>query len=83
MAETHADIVALVETLVVALVDDKDAVSIDSESDGDDLRIDITVAEDETGKIIGRQGRVIKAIRTLARAAASQADLNVEVEVLG
>jgi uncharacterized protein len=83
MSQSHEDIVGLVDTLVTALVDDKEAVSVESEADGEDLRIDITVAEEETGKIIGRKGRVIKSIRTLARAAASQAGFEVEVEVLG
>ena len=38
--------------------------------------------EEDAGKIIGRQGRVIKAIRTLARAAASRADIPVDVELV-
>lgn len=77
-------LVALTETLVSALVDDVEALTVTS-SDGEDgsLVINVTVAEDETGKVIGRQGRVIKAIRTVVRAAASQDDLSVEVEVVG
>ena len=38
--------------------------------------------EEDAGKIIGRQGRVIKAIRTLARAAASRGDIPVDVELV-
>ena len=38
--------------------------------------------EEDAGKVIGRQGRVIKSIRTLARAAASRNDMRVEVEIL-
>ena len=57
--------------------------NLDTYDEDGALHIDITVADDEVGKVIGRRGRMIKAIRTLARAAASQAELSVEVEILG
>ena len=44
--------------------------------------IEIRSHEEDAGKIIGRQGRVIKAIRTLARAAASRVNTHVEVELI-
>ena len=44
--------------------------------------VEIRVAEGDAGKVIGRQGRVIKAIRTLARAAASRTGKLVEVELI-
>ena len=72
--------VELVEHLVRSLVDDQDAVKIVSSTSGNELLIEVSVADEETGKVIGRQGRIIKAIRTLARASA---DYSVEVEVLG
>ncbi|NTU88311.1 MAG: KH domain-containing protein [Actinobacteria bacterium] len=81
MAQTHEDVAGLVDMLVRSLVTDEDAVKIDSSEEGDTLRLDISVSEEEVGKVIGRQGRVIKAIRTLARAAASQAGFSVEVEI--
>ena len=83
MAQSHEDVVSLVETIVLSLVDDAEAVSLDDYVESDGLHIDITVAQDEVGKVIGRQGRVIKAIRLMARAAASQYGSNVEVEVMG
>ncbi len=70
----------LVEMLVRSLVDSQEEVSVDSTSDDHGLLIEVSVSEEETGKIIGRQGRIIKAIRTLARASA---DYPVDVEVLG
>lgn len=75
----------LVEMLVTSLVDDKEAVSIETVESDDVITINITVAEDEVGKVIGRSGRVIKAIRTLTRAVASQDEQypEIEVEVLG
>ena len=44
--------------------------------------VEVRVNEEDAGKVIGRQGRVIKAIRTLARAAASRTNTHVEVELL-
>lgn len=73
----------LVEYLVVQIVDDPDSVSLEV-IDGDDAsRIEVSVAEDDVAKVIGRRGRTIKAIRTLARALAARLDTAVEVEVLG
>ena len=83
MAESEDDIIGLVDVLVRNLVDDVDAVNLDTYDEDGALHIDITVADDEVCKVIGRRGRMIKAIRTLARAAASQAELSVEVEILG
>ena len=72
----------LVEYLVVQIVDDPDSVSLE-DIDGDDSTIEVSVAEDDVAKVIGRRGRTIKAIRTLARALAARLDTAVEVEVLG
>ncbi len=72
--------VELVEHLVRSLVDNQEAVNITSSTSANELTIEVSVADEETGKVIGRQGRIIKAIRTLARASA---DYSVEVEVLG
>ncbi len=83
MADSREDIANLVESLVVPLVDDPDAVEIISTDteDGATL-VKISVADEDTGKVIGRQGRVIKAIRTLCRAAASRNGAAVEVEII-
>ena len=73
----------LVEYLVVQIVDDPDTVSLEV-IDGDDAStIEGSVAEEDGAKVIGRRGRTIKAIRTLARALAARLDTAVEVEVLG
>jgi predicted RNA-binding protein YlqC (UPF0109 family) len=78
-----ADTVQLVTYLVRALVDDPDQISIVEKRDGADLLFEVTVAPDEVGKLIGRQGRIIKAIRTLARAAGSTNGAHVDVEIVG
>ena len=83
MAELREDIANLVEALVVPLVDDPDAVEITStDTEEGALLVEISVADEDAGKVIGRQGRVIKAIRTLCRAAGSRNGAAVEVEII-
>ena len=73
----------LVEYLVVNIVDDPDAVSLEVIDGEDSSTVEITVAENDVAKVIGRHGRTIKAIRTLSRALAARLDTAVEVEVMG
>lgn len=82
MTQAQEDVVGLVRTLVEQLVDTPESVEVTGrESDNGDLYVEIDVEEDEVGKVIGRQGRIIKSIRTLACAAASQDGFRVEVEL--
>lgn len=78
-----ADTAKLVNYLVRSLVDDPDSASVVEKQVGDDLLFEVSVAPDDVGKLIGRQGRIIKAIRTLARAAGSGEGSHVDVEILG
>lgn len=82
-AELTEDIVGLVEAIVRPLIEDVDAFEVQAE-EGEDgvVYVDIKVSGDDTGKVIGRQGRVIKSIRTLARALASREGISCEVELL-
>lgn len=73
----------LVEYLVCSIVDDANGVSLEVIDGADSSTIEVTVAEGDVAKVIGRHGRTIKAIRTLARALAARLDTSVEVEVLG
>ena len=73
----------LVEYLVVSVVDEPDAVSLEVIDREDASTIEVTVADGDVAKVIGRHGRTIKAIRTLARALAARLGTAVEVEVLG
>ena len=73
----------LVEYLVCSIADDADGVSLEVIDGADSSTIEVTVAEGDVAKVIGRHGRTIKAIRTLARALAARLDTSVEVEVLG
>lgn len=73
----------LVEYLVVSIVDDADFVSLEVIDGEDSSTIEVSVAEPDVAKVIGRHGRTIKAVRTLARALAARLETSVEVEVLG
>ncbi len=73
----------LVEYLVVSIVDDPGAVSLEVVDAAASSTIEVSVAADDVAKVIGRRGRTIKAIRTLARALAARLGTGVEVEVLG
>lgn len=77
------NIAGLVETLVAPLVDFPDDLEVTAEEAEDGtILAEIRVNEEDAGKVIGRQGRVIKSIRTLARAAASRDGVSVEVELV-
>ena len=83
MSAQATDIAGLVSSVVEPLVEFPDDLEItSSEADDGTILVEIRVHEDDAGKVIGRQGRVIKAIRTLARAAASRTDTHVEVELI-
>ncbi len=83
MAGQTEDIAGLVESVVRPLIEFEDDLEI-SARDAEDgtILVEMRVNEEDAGKVIGRQGRVIKAIRTLARAAASRTNTHVEVELL-
>jgi uncharacterized protein len=73
----------LVEFLARALVDDPDAVSVEAfEEDDGTLVYEVTVAEDDVGKIIGRSGRTVNAVRAVVRAAAVRDGRRVLVDVV-
>ena len=54
-----------VETIVKALVGEPDAVEVSEHADGKNVRIELRVADADMGRIIGREGRTVKAIRSL------------------
>lgn len=82
MADTAEELASLVEYVVTPLVDQPDEVDIAVSDDDGQILIEVRVNESDAGKVIGRQGRVIKSIRTLVRAAASRKGAHVEVELI-
>ncbi|MDZ4654582.1 MAG: KH domain-containing protein [Coriobacteriia bacterium] len=78
-----SDTDGLVHYIIESLVDNPADVSIEKREDSRQTVYEVQVNSDDVGKVIGRQGRVIKAVRTLVRAAASVDGSEATVEILG
>ena len=72
----------LVEIIAKTLVTKPDEVVVTEEMDGDTIIVKLKVADDDIGKIIGKSGRIAKAIRTVVRAAAIKQNVRVSVEIV-
>ncbi len=73
---------ALVEHLAKSLVDQPEAVKVTQVEDGKEITIHLTVAPEDMGKVIGKQGRIARAIRTVVKAAAVKENRKVTVEIM-
>ncbi len=73
---------ALIEYVTRGLVARPDDVQVAEAPSGRLTRYEITVAEEDVGKIIGRQGKVIRALRTLVKASATRQGTRVDVDVV-
>jgi predicted RNA-binding protein YlqC (UPF0109 family) len=82
MTEPTTNARALIEHIAKALVDDKAAVFLDEYEDGDETVIELEVAEAEIGKVIGRSGRIARALRTVLAAAGTKNDTRYALEIL-
>jgi len=81
MTEQNGDVRALVEQIAKALVDAPGEVSVD-QVDGETIVFTLKVAAGDLGKILGRQGRVARAIRSLVNAAGIRAHKRFALEIL-
>ena len=72
----------LVEYLAKSLVDNPDAVTVNEVDGEQSLILELKVAPDDMGKVIGKQGRIAKAIRTVVKAAAVKEHKRVIVEII-
>jgi uncharacterized protein len=72
----------LLEFLVRALVEEPEAVVVEELEEDGDLVYEISVAEGDLGRVIGKGGRIANAIRTIAKAAAVRIDRRVIVDIL-
>jgi len=72
----------LVEVIAKALVDHPDEVVVTETESDKSIVIELKVAQDDMGKVIGKQGRIAKAIRTVVKSAASKDERKVIVEIL-
>ena len=73
----------ILETIILNLVENKEAVQI-NELDGEkSVVFEVKVAEEDMGKVIGRQGKIAQSIRTVMKAVANRKDKKVTVEFMG
>lgn len=71
----------LVEVLAQSLVDNPEAVTVTETEKDDEIVLELKVDAEDMGKVIGKQGRIAKAIRAMVKAAASRIDKKVVVEI--
>ena len=72
----------LVEVITKALVDDPDSVEVTERLDKKTTILEVRVADSDMGKVIGKQGRIAKAIRSVVKAAAAKEDKKVIVDIM-
>ena len=72
----------LVLDIAKALVDNPDAVVVEESRKNDEIILKLTVSQDDMGKVIGKQGRIAKAIRTVVRSAANRENVKVSLEIV-
>lgn len=72
----------LVEYLAKSLVDNPDQVSVDAVESDKSLVLELRVAPDDMGKVIGKQGRIAKAIRAIVKASATRQGKKVVVDIV-
>lgn len=72
---------SLVETIAKNLVDYPEQVEVSESVDNSFIKIELKVADEDMGKVIGKQGKIAKAIRTVAKAAATKQNKKVVIEI--
>ena len=72
----------LVEVIAKSLVDNPDEVVVTQKEEGKNITIELHVAASDMGKVIGKQGRIAKAIRAVVKAASSKDNKRVDVEIV-
>ena len=72
----------LVEVIAKALVENPDEVVVTHKEEGKNITVELHVAPSDMGKVIGKQGRIAKAIRSVVKAASSKDNKRVDVEII-
>ena len=72
----------LVEVIAKALVENPDEVVVTEKEEGNNITVELHVAASDMGKVIGKQGRIAKAIRSVVKAASSKDNKRVDVEII-
>ncbi|HWF91130.1 MAG TPA: KH domain-containing protein [Terriglobales bacterium] len=82
MTEQNSDVRGLIELIAKSLVDKPEEVYVDEVPEDGEIVLELEVAEEENGKIIGRHGRTVKAMRTLVNAAGFRQHKRYALEIL-
>lgn len=77
----NLDLKKILEDMARAIVDNPDSVSVTEENKEDEIVLTLHVAEDDMGMIIGKHGKIARALRTVTKAAAKMADQKIVVEI--
>ena len=72
----------LIEYLVRAIVEEPEAVEVSEFDEGDELILEVKVADSDRGRVIGREGRVAKSIRAIARAVGAREERRISVDIV-
>jgi predicted RNA-binding protein YlqC (UPF0109 family) len=72
----------LVEYIAKSIVNDPDSVNVDEETNEEGITLKLRVADDDKGRIIGKQGQIAQAMRTLLRVKAAKAATRVRLEIM-
>ncbi len=80
--KSRVELKDLVSYLAANLVDEPDTVQVKEIPNGDSVILEVSVAPDDMGKVIGRHGRVARAIRTVTKAAAARQGRRAMVEIV-
>jgi len=75
------DLKKILTDIARAIVDHPDSVCVQETVEGDDVQLLLTVSEEDTGMVIGRHGKIAKAIRAIMKAAANSCGKHVTVEI--
>jgi predicted RNA-binding protein YlqC (UPF0109 family) len=73
---------ALVEYIAKSIVNEPDAVKVDEETNEEGITLKLSVADEDKGRIIGKQGQIAQAMRTLLRVKAAKASTRVRLEIV-
>ena len=80
MKGRYANMKEILETIILSLVEEKTAVQIEEKSDEKTITFEVKVAEKDMGKVIGKEGKIAKAIRTVMKAVAGRERKKVSIE---
>lgn len=70
----------ILESIILNIVDDRDAVSISEKIDGENIVYSVKVANNDMGRVIGKQGKIAKAIRTLMKSLGAKEKKKITIE---